>query len=119
MINLFKEIDQGKNQFYSKSNIGLGLTASKRIVTQYQGFLNFTSKYRYGTTFNFGMEVRRMKDPLKQKSDFTTIEFREDKQYVEPKQFLEKKPTPQSTTIKDSTDVPRTARKIDQAGKFG
>jgi two-component system sensor histidine kinase BarA len=58
LFKLFGSIKDEKKQINTKG-IGLGLVISKLIVSKFNGFIDFVSKYKKGSTFFYTIEVEK------------------------------------------------------------
>jgi signal transduction histidine kinase len=56
LFKLFGSIKDEKKQI-NTNGIGLGLVISKMIVSKFNGFIDFVSKYKKGSTFFYTIEV--------------------------------------------------------------
>jgi len=56
MFGTIKDTKRGLNM----NGIGLGLVISKQIVEQFNGIINYYSKYKKGTTFFFTFEIHEI-----------------------------------------------------------
>jgi K+-sensing histidine kinase KdpD len=56
LFKLFGSIKDEKKQINTKG-IGLGLVISKLIISKFNGFIDFVSKYKKGSTFFYTIEV--------------------------------------------------------------
>jgi signal transduction histidine kinase len=69
LFKLFGAVKEEKKKL-NPNGIGLGLVISKLIVSQFNGKIDFISKFEFGSTFFYDFEIQKLAVKIRPERDF-------------------------------------------------